>query len=159
MNILVLSDSHGDLDAMIQAVEAVKPDCVLHLGDYWKDAMKLHERLGALPFYAVPGNCDMSVHAMDTRLLELEGVRIYMTHGHELRVKMSPLRAILAAQEAQARVLCFGHTHSALCEERDGLWILNPGACGGKFASYGVIEIGQSGGVTCRIQRIGGETI
>ena len=33
MNILVLSDSHGNISNMEEAVEREKPDMILHLGD------------------------------------------------------------------------------------------------------------------------------
>jgi len=38
MNILVLSDSHGNISNMEEAVEREKPDMILHLGDCWRDA-------------------------------------------------------------------------------------------------------------------------
>ncbi len=157
MKILVVSDSHGDLAALQAAVNQVQPDCVLHLGDHWRDAQALRAFLGDRPLYAVPGNCDYGVHAQDQLLLALEGVRIYMEHGHQHGVKRSPLRAILAAQEADAQLLLFGHTHRALCVSHEGLWVLNPGACSGARPTCGVIEL--SGGICCRIHEIGGDRI
>ena len=44
MNILVLSDSHGNISNMEEAVEREKPDMILHLGDCWRDAERLAER-------------------------------------------------------------------------------------------------------------------
>ena len=41
MKVIVFSDSHGDLNHMIAAVEQEEPDLVLHLGDYWEDAREL----------------------------------------------------------------------------------------------------------------------
>ena len=37
MKILVLSDSHGAVSPMEQAVEQTSPDLILHLGDCWRD--------------------------------------------------------------------------------------------------------------------------
>ena len=43
MRILVLSDSHGNVDNMARAVELTAPDRVLHLGDCWRDAEDLRD--------------------------------------------------------------------------------------------------------------------
>ena len=48
MNILVLSDSHGNISNMEEAVEREKPDMILHLGDCWRDAERLAERLSLI---------------------------------------------------------------------------------------------------------------
>ena len=37
MRVLVVSDSHGNVDNMVRAVEWVQPDYVLHLGDCQRD--------------------------------------------------------------------------------------------------------------------------
>ena len=50
MRILVLSDSHGNVDAMVRCVEFAQPDAVLHLGDCLSDAEALHRELqGRVP--------------------------------------------------------------------------------------------------------------
>ena len=43
MKYLVLSDSHGNVDNMVRAVEREKPDGIIHLGDCWRDAEEQHE--------------------------------------------------------------------------------------------------------------------
>ena len=58
MKYLVLSDSHGNVDNMVRAVEREKPDGIIHLGDCWRDAEELHELFPRLPLEQVPGNCD-----------------------------------------------------------------------------------------------------
>ncbi|MBO6054455.1 MAG: metallophosphoesterase [Oscillospiraceae bacterium] len=160
MRVLVFSDSHGDVEAMKRACEQYNPDWVLHLGDCIRDAVTLQKELKLNNCCMVTGNCDLCSRGMDQRTLELQGVRIFLTHGHTYRVKFSPLRAILAAEEAQAQILCYGHTHAPLCEQRNGMWILNPGACGGERGTCGLIEIdAENGGVSCRIERIGGDPL
>ena len=49
MRILVLSDSHGNVDNMARAVELTAPDRVLHLGDCQRDLTALRARFPALP--------------------------------------------------------------------------------------------------------------
>lgn len=143
MKILVLSDSHSGLSFMNRCVELTQPDAIIHLGDYYRDGQTLAEDYPNIPLHQVPGNCDMhSVWCPDPeiRLIELGGVRLYMTHGHRHHVKQGIYALLRDARAANAQAALFGHTHIALCQqEEDGIWLLNPGAAswGG---SAGVIE-------------------
>ena len=87
MNVLVVSDSHGKVDKLIQAVEQVHPGYVLHLGDCQRDLEKLRQAFPMLPMEGVPGNCDYGSCDQPERLIELGGVRILMLHGHTRGVK------------------------------------------------------------------------
>ena len=71
MKILVLSDSHGAVSPMEQAVEQTSPDLILHLGDCWRDGERLHDRFPSIPLEQVPGNCDFRPTEPAERLLEL----------------------------------------------------------------------------------------
>ena len=141
MKLLILSDSHRKMEYMYRAVEREQPDGIVHLGDHDRDAERLSKRYPRIPLWSVSGNCDYG--AAPERIVEtLEGVRFFMTHGHTLRVKYGLLRAELAAREAEANVLLFGHTHCAMCDWHNGLWILNPGTCSGMGpVTYAVIEL------------------
>ena len=92
MKILVLSDSHGNVDNMARAVELTRPRHILHLGDCLRDAQALHERFPDIPMDTVPGNCDWGSFDAPERLLGFDGVRVLMMHGHTRNVKSSPLR-------------------------------------------------------------------
>ena len=154
MKILVLSDSHGTLSSMENAVERERPDYIFHLGDCQRDARQLETFYPEIPLLSVPGNCDRPLpDARLTLLREFGGVRILLTHGHAYGVKGGLLRLELAAREAGARVALFGHTHRACCEDLDGLWLLNPGACSGLRRSCGIVEI-QDGSIQCRVAEI-----
>lgn len=48
MKILILSDSHSAMSFMRLCVEAVKPDVLIHLGDYADDGAALHEALSLI---------------------------------------------------------------------------------------------------------------
>ena len=136
MRIAVFSDSHGDLTLMREVTGAQAPDAVFHLGDYAPDARQLHEAFPDIPLYAVAGNNDYGDPAPLTLTLELEGVKLVLTHGHRLGVHAGPdrLAQYAAAQGAQAAL--FGHTHAAFCEQRDGIWLLNPGRAGRGLFSF-----------------------
>ena len=56
--LLVLSDSHGARNAMLEAVRLEKPDLIFHLGDYIRDSEWLREQVGGIPVLGVVGNCD-----------------------------------------------------------------------------------------------------
>ena len=148
MKILVLSDSHGAVSPMEQAVEQTSPDLILHLGDCWRDGERLHDRFPSIPLEQVPGNCDFRPTEPAERLLELRGKRILLCHGHTYGVKQSLVTAGFAAEEQQLDLFLFGHTHRALCEQlEDGLWVMNPGM---SRSSYGLIEL-EDGQIRCAV--------
>ena len=142
--VLVLSDSHGDVDAMERAVARERPDLILHLGDLCRDFDELQRRLPMTQaMQNVCGNCDSFTEVPDQRVLLVEGKRILMMHGHRYEVKLGYSRAMWAAREAEADILLCGHTHIALDRDLMGLHLMNPGSCRGSRGTYGVIELGE----------------
>ena len=150
MKILVFSDSHGRVASMERAIRLEQPDQILHLGDCVPDAQAL-KKFG-IPLLQVAGNCDYGSTEPEIRILDLEGTRIYMTHGHLHGVKTMYQRAIYAAMGEDAQILLFGHTHQAECYCEQGLWILNPGAAGA-WGSYGVIQL-TDGRIDCCLKSV-----
>ncbi|NLU23292.1 MAG: YfcE family phosphodiesterase [Clostridiales bacterium] len=154
MRILVLSDSHGQVDNMVRCVELVEPNCILHLGDCWPDAQKLHRLFPAIPLEQVPGNCDWGSAEAAERLLEIGGKRIFMMHGHTRNVKYGTMSAVCAARECGADVLLFGHTHQPLVDFDGTLYVMNPGAAGAyNGPTYGIITINGTQ-LTCATYRL-----
>lgn len=155
MKILVLSDSHAGLSFMRYAIRAVRPESVIHLGDFSQDAMTLQEDLPHIRFHIVDGNCDRIV-TMRTNpeflCYDVGGVRLYMTHGHNEKVKITLYRLLEKARQMGAAAALYGHTHTAFCQQQeDGLWVMNPGACGSYGGSVGVIETENGSIVSCKI--------
>ncbi len=150
MKILVVSDTHGNIEKMHLAVELERPNLVLHLGDHDADAMELARQMPNLDIAWVCGNCDIFSDSALVYERSVQGVKIFAAHGHKYNVKSGLLRFQYAAMEVGAQVALFGHTHCAYCQELNGIWLMNPGACGGYRASYGLIEI-ENGSVCCRI--------
>ena len=64
------------------------------------------------------------------------------------------LCAAMAAREAGARLLCFGHTHEALCEFENGLWIVNPGAAGSIARPTYAVAVLEGDGAVCYLSNI-----
>lgn len=157
MKILILSDSHSSLYFMRSAIAAVRPDAVVHLGDHYDDAMAMEEEFPHIRFHMVPGNCDryrMLTAKPEILCYDVCGVRLYMTHGHNHHVKQTLLRLLADARAWNAAAVLYGHTHAADCHrEEDGLWVMNPGACGSSGGSVGLIETQDNTILSCRILR------
>ena len=141
MKILVFSDSHGAMGKMVEAMEHERPHHVFFLGDHYRDGIELSELYPDIPMDIVRGNCDWG-RGPDLRVVELEGVRFLLTHGHLQYVKSGLDELLQEAKNRQVHVACFGHTHLAKVVYRDGIYLMNPGSAGGCHAreGYGVIE-------------------
>ena len=110
MVILVASDTHGRRDRLAAAAARVRPDLVFFLGDGVRDLDALPDELSVR---AVRGNCDVfgSAEIPERRVEEIGGLRFFLTHGHRYGVKYSLESAMLAAVNAGADALLYGHTH------------------------------------------------
>ena len=142
MKILVFSDSHGRLGPMLDAVEREKPHRVFFLGDNYRDGQALVDAYPDLPVELVRGNCDWD-KGPDELLVEAEGVRFLLTHGHRYYVKSGTGYLARSARARGVDVVCFGHPHDALNMPNCGVWMLHPGTVGGIHARVGdgVIEV------------------
>ena len=141
MKILVFSDSHGAMGKMVEAMEHERPHHVFFLGDHYRDGIELSQLYPDIPMDIVRGNCDWG-KGPDLRVVELEGVRFLLTHGHLQYVKSGLDELLQEAKNRQVQVACFGHTHLAKVVYRDGIYLMNPGSVGDCHAreGYGVIE-------------------
>ncbi len=149
MRILVLSDSHGDDSALRRALlSQPKAEVVIHLGDGEVEFQRARASFPEKMFLQVRGNCDWGSDLPVTGTYEVDGVKIFYTHGHAYGVKSGLYNAVCAAREQGAQVLLYGHTHKALMDYDDGLHILNPGALSGWQASYGTVDVTPQGVVT-----------
>lgn len=154
MKVLVFSDSHAGLSFMRKAVAAVKPDAIIHLGDLYADGETIAFENSHIPSYQVMGNCDefRCFGKPEVMCLQVFGAMLYMTHGHKQGVKHTLSRLLADARAMGAQAALYGHTHVADCHrEEDGLWVINPGACGSYGGSVALLSI-QDGRVrNCRI--------
>lgn len=157
MKILVLSDSHSGLSFMLRCVGAVRPDWVVHLGDYYEDGQVVAQEFPAIPTTIVPGNCDRFRcigQVPEIFCFPIGGAMVYMTHGHRHGVKSGTEALLRDARAAGASAVLYGHTHRPDChQEADGLWVLNPGSCGYYGGSAGLMTVEQGKVVSCRILR------
>ena len=154
MKILVLSDSHSTLRIMRSAVEHLKPDAIVHLGDYFQDGEVIKEEYPNIAFYQVPGNCDqnrMEHLEPETLCCKVCGIKLFMTHGHRHYVKSGLYHLKEDAKAEFADAALFGHTHQHYCRLEDGLWVLNPGSCGNGGLTVGLIEAAAGQIQNCKI--------
>ena len=128
----VISDTHGVSPAIDAALRAIgEVDGYLHLGDVVSDAERIAKETGK-PVYAVRGNCDAFFSETDhpaERVLEIEGARLLLVHGHRHEIDMySTYAARQRAMELDCCALIYGHTHIPQLVQRDGIIVLNPGS-------------------------------
>ena len=157
MKILVLSDSHSGLYFMRECISSVRPDGVIHLGDFFDDGEAMALENPHIRFWLLPGNGDcFSVGARAPKVLNclIGGVRMYMTHGHLHGVKSNRNHLVSEAKANGAQIVLYGHTHvpECICDE-DGVWVLNPGTCRSASGSVGLIEIQENRITSCRVLR------
>lgn len=123
----VLSDSHGDFASLEAALLAMgEIDFVLHAGDHLRDSVRL-SRVLAIPVIGVAGNCDYLQHPTE-ELVELEGQRFFIAHGHNHGVKTDTSSIIQDARRHRVDIAIYGHTHVPALFVRHGILFLNPGS-------------------------------
>ena len=145
INILVVSDSHGNIDNMRRAVELIRPDMLLHLGDGLRDAEALSGLFPTLHMETVPGNCDYRRDEPAERVILAGGRRIMLCHGHTLGVKNELGLLLRSALERGADAVLFGHTHKPFVDIRRGVVMLNPGSIGSAARpTFGTLTLGEN---------------
>ncbi|WP_066175277.1 metallophosphoesterase [Bacillus marinisedimentorum] len=124
--LVIVSDSHGNRSLISDIAARHKGDASLmvHCGDSELDAAEneLH------PFLTVRGNCDLDASLPEEQTGKWEGQNVYVTHGHLHNVKMSLMPLSYRAEELDAQIVCFGHSHIAGAEMHNGMLFINPGS-------------------------------
>lgn len=158
MRVLVVSDTHGVHGNIKIAIERVKPDMLIHLGDVLGGAAYIR-KLADCPAFFVRGNCDYDSD-LSPRIVEKIGNRTaLMVHGHEHGVGFDNTRLLYAAEEAGANLVMYGHTHVPEISENGDIHVINPGSisrprqAGGKL-TYIVIDVDKDGNLHYNLQYI-----
>ncbi|MDR2569389.1 MAG: metallophosphoesterase [Oscillospiraceae bacterium] len=153
MKILVMSDSHGNKDNMLDAISAEAPELILHLGDNIKDCEVINLSYPDIPLRTVKGNCDIGYSGLEMDEFKYGGKRFFMTHGHLYGVKTNIRRIVEAAIYRDVDVLLFGHTHIPYHSAIEGLMAVNPGSIGDNLKSYAILEI-ENKTISCELKRV-----
>ena len=124
MRIAVISDSHGNKSGINKIFESVQFDYLFFLGDGLGD---LGNYIYLDNVYAVSGNCDFFSSYPNERIIELAGKKLLITHGNRYGVKGGINNLLEYAHTQGVDIVLFGHTHKQIAEERQGLFVANPG--------------------------------
>lgn len=144
MQVLIFSDSHGDTSRLREALlRHPAAAAVCHLGDGAREAETIPAILPTAMLFAVRGNCDMLCDLPYVRLETCGGCRILLTHGHLYHVKSGLDSLRYAAEEQNADIVLFGHTHVSFESYMDGRRFFNPGAL--HDGRYGLLDITARG--------------
>ena len=147
MKILILSDTHGNTNAVLKILERENAiDYIFHLGDGIEDIYKAREKISCPKCYAVRGNCDESLETPPEMVLNLEDCKIFLTHGDGYGVKNTTSALYQSAREKNADIAIFGHSHKQLYQYESGIFMFNSGAVLadlGKTSEYGILVLNQ----------------
>ena len=140
---IVVSDTHRNFSALEKLLpKMLENDYVFHLGDNDGDILSYRKELGD-KIYSVKGNCD---GGGADQIIEIEGVKILLTHGDKYNVKSSLYNLFLRAKELGVSVVFYGHTHVADIIKQEGITLINPGCMttyGLKSYCYAVFHQGK----------------
>ena len=147
MKILVFSDSHGESALMNDIIKKMHDEIelVLFLGDCVRDFEDFCYIYPTKQFIPVLGNCDFNDSVPTDRVVNVDGKKIFMSHGHRYGVKSGHEKIIQEAKKHSADICLYGHSHIANNIVADGVYLMNPGSMseprGSEYPSYGIIEI------------------
>lgn len=153
MRIIVVSDSHGNFQALERVFERNRSaDLFIHLGDGERELDEIVRRYPMLDIRHVAGNCDPVSLSPPVTVFGAGEYRVLATHGHRYGVKFGVEMLKSIALKNEAKIALFGHTHARFQSYEDGIHLLNPGSVSaprdGKCPSYGFVDITPAGIVT-----------
>ena len=145
-NILLLSDTHGDVKSLkkiflwtqeyFQGSETIST--VVFLGDGISD---LSPAASATGFFAdwkiVSGNNDFNHSLPGNSVFDFSGNRFFICHGHRHNLYSGFYPLIAAARSSSANVVLFGHTHVPFYKKEEGILLINPGSIGSPRSKLG----------------------
>lgn len=139
MRIIVMSDSHGDIET-VKAISELSADAIFHCGD---SELSFNNPL-LKNMYRIRGNCDKDMTFPLGEVVKIGNKTVLIVHGHEQNVNRSLMELQYFAMEYDANIVLFGHTHLYGAEMLEDILFVNPGSTilprGGKQPSYAVIE-------------------
>ena len=168
-SILVISDSHGNLQALASALAWARKTAftfAVFLGDGAEDLAAASAAAGfALPWHKVRGNGDFNFLIPDTLVLEIPSLennknqngscrKLFLAHGNRHGVDGGGQILAAAARDAGAEAALFGHAHAPYCKMINGIFLLNPGSIGRSRSDAGptfaVLECPSKGPLSAR---------
>ena len=146
MRVLIVSDTHRRNDNYFKVLEKEKNlDLIIHCGDSEGSEYALSESADC-PVQLVTGNNDFFSSLPRELELDIEGYKVWVTHGHNYYVNMGDE---FIKEEARARgmdIVMYGHTHRPVINENKGVIAINPGSLTyprqeGRKPTYIIMEV------------------
>ncbi len=150
---VIISDTHGNFSVLEKLLPIMQEsDYVIHLGDFQKDILAYEKELRG-KIVSIKGNCD---GGGEDKILEIEEVKVLLTHGDKYSVKSNLLNLVYRAKEKQVNAVFYGHTHEANIFKKDEILFANPGCLTGYFEKTYCYAVFHNGKVTVKNVEIKG---
>lgn len=122
MKILLVSDSHGEIDSLKALIKRYpQMDLYLHLGDSELSDLDIH------PYIAVKGNCDFFYSYPESREIPTEFAPILLAHKP----------TFIYAYHGEAKIFIHGHTHKPFIGMKNDIITINPGSISYPRSDFG----------------------
>lgn len=158
-SVLILSDSHSLTTEITKIKERHNLMDNIHCGDS-ELAINAEDLHG---FQTVRGNCDWRAPFPESVVLEIGGLRFFITHGHLFDVKQSLRKLQYKAKEVNADIVCFGHSHIAYAEKMGDRVFINPGSIHlpkmTRVATYAILKWETRAEITVEFYSVAGEIV
>ncbi len=142
MRIVAFSDSHGKIWGIYDVLKKQpNADWYVFLGDGCEEFEEIKEMYPNKNFVGVRGNRDSFSRLPSEYTLDINGTKIFCTHGHNYYVKGGTGVIFEKAKDLGAKIILHGHTHVAAHEYRDGIHLICPGALSGRNASFAWVDV------------------
>ena len=127
MRILIISDSHGSTENVINYIESnEKPDMIFHLGDYVRDGIEIEKKFN-IPTKIVRGNGDYMEEDFNyEEIIQVKDIKMLLTHGHKYNINFSMDRLFYRGIELGVDYILFGHTHISTIDRLKDIILMNP---------------------------------
>lgn len=154
IKILVISDIHGNWQALEEIIKNNDHDYSILAGDFTCSDSIINRNIT----YAVRGNNDWDSSLKDYLDFEINGIKFHLEHGHLLGSYFQLdnydfMHKVL--KKSNADILIHGHTHIPKIFTYDEGIVINPGSPsqprGGHKPSYAIIKIDNNKNVECEI--------
>ena len=135
MKILLISDSHGDLQSL-KTIANMHPnmDRYIHAGDSERTIEEI------APFMSVKGNCDYMSNFPNQIILD--------TPMGKMMIRHSPYLKDYEIDNLKIKIYVYGHTHYKHFEKINDVYYINPGSISrprdDTKGSYAILEISNS---------------
>jgi putative phosphoesterase len=136
MRIIIMSDSHGEMNTIEEVLTRHEHDHVFHLGDAEISKDLFNMRM-------IKGNSYNDDDLPLEILVEIDGIKFFLTHGHLYDVYNGLSKLFYKGKSLNADYCLYGHTHITNYVKYEDVTLINPGSLSRPrdgFSSYMVLD-------------------